>query len=171
MATRLLKNGNTAEENAILAALSALKSVWDSRPIAAYDLVMMCRDPKYRVFKSSQDILKDRCLMENDGTIHTVVRNTVLSAVEGEDLKMNLSFVLLPALVAPLTVGAPHRTNSQSAIAESPFPPPTESPTIFIWGSRMSKSQKLEERRGLSSLGKEGFSLCIFLLEELSKIP
>jgi len=56
-----------------------------------YDLVMICRNPSYKIGEKNLKSLQELKLLESDGQPHDTVKNVVLSAVSGEALGMKIS--------------------------------------------------------------------------------
>ncbi len=84
-----LKNGAEEAEPAVKVGIFALKDLCSTSPLVFYDLVMLCRDPKYKAW-CNMGPAKDAGLMQPDGNIHDTIKNIVLSAVTGEGLKMQI---------------------------------------------------------------------------------
>jgi hypothetical protein len=55
-----------------------------------YDLVMICRDPGYKIDSTNLERLKQLSLLKPDGKPHNILKNVVLSAASGEGLDMEL---------------------------------------------------------------------------------
>jgi hypothetical protein len=85
-----LKNGTEEAKPLVAVTMMSLEHVMDERPLALYDLVMMCRDHDYEPFGTNGDYLKDLRLVEQNGSIHDSIRNIVLSAVKGDGIDMVL---------------------------------------------------------------------------------
>lgn len=84
-----LKNGIEEAEPAVRVGLFALKNLCSEKPFVFYDLVMICRDPKYKAW-CDMTPAKDAGLMQSDGKIHDTIKNIVLSAVSGDGLEMQI---------------------------------------------------------------------------------
>ena len=85
-----LKNGGVEMDILTQGVLLALKNLLTGNVIAFYDLVMKCRDDQYEPFDNSPAILKRVNLMESGGTIHSSIKNIVLSAVVGDEGDMHI---------------------------------------------------------------------------------
>jgi len=72
------------------AVLMNLGLLMDRNPIAFYELVSLCRDPKHRLFGNTAEVIRDLSLIQSDGTPHEVVRNVVSHHVTGDGLNMAL---------------------------------------------------------------------------------
>lgn len=79
-----LKNGAVEVKVFVASMMLILDRLVEEKPVAALDLVMKCRDPNYEFFSDNEEILRDRKLVEKHGTIHSSIRNIVLSAFEGD---------------------------------------------------------------------------------------
>ena len=85
-----LKNG-TEEGRQLVGALQLIMGgLFDEEPMAAYELVELCKDPSHVLFGNAGAELKDRRLLEGDGSVHGSIRNIVLNSVEGEGLDLKL---------------------------------------------------------------------------------
>lgn len=82
--TVLLKNGVEEVSVFVSATMLVLNRLVEEEPVAALDLAMRCRDSDYEFFADNEEILRDRKLIEKHGTIHSSIRNVVLSAFEGD---------------------------------------------------------------------------------------
>ena len=84
MTITTLKHG---EESTPLVAVTmlALHHLLEQEPVAFYDLVMKCRDRDYAFFGNAREKLQERALVQPDGTVHSSIRNIVLTAVTGND--------------------------------------------------------------------------------------
>ena len=85
-----LKNGGVEMDILTQGVLLALKNLITDNSVAFYDLVMKCRDDQYEPFGNSSAILKHVSLMESGGTIHSSIKNIVLSAVDGDEGEMHI---------------------------------------------------------------------------------
>jgi len=90
METVRLKNGTEEDKPSVVMTMMSLEHVMDERPLALYDLAMMCRDRNYEPFGSNGSYLKDLNLVDQDGSIHNSIRNIVLSAISGDGLDIVL---------------------------------------------------------------------------------
>lgn len=85
-----LANGAQAPDILVEVTMMALRNLIDSDPVAFYEFTMKCRDASHPMWGGTEDRLKKLCLIEENGEIHDFTKNTVLSAVKGEDLEMTL---------------------------------------------------------------------------------
>ena len=83
-----LKNGSEEAKPLVITTMLVLESVMEDRPLALYDLVMKCRDAGYDFFADNGDYLIKRKLVELDGSIHSSIKNIILSAVKGDGIDM-----------------------------------------------------------------------------------
>jgi hypothetical protein len=86
-----LKNGAVVPHSAVIATMMALESLIHKEPILFYELVMKARNDDHRFFGNAAESLKQRALLETNGTLHDITRDVVLSAVEGESVRMKLT--------------------------------------------------------------------------------
>lgn len=67
-----------------------LRKLW-KRLTTFYEAVMKARNPEHKIFTSEiKEELKNLALLQEDGTMHLSVRNVIVSAVEGEGIKLRL---------------------------------------------------------------------------------
>ena len=85
-----LQNGSRVEEFQVAAIMVSLRSLFDRRPIAFYELVMLARDPKHVIFGNNGEELVRSGLLDSNHQMHDVIRNIVLSATEGDGVDMIL---------------------------------------------------------------------------------
>lgn len=89
-----LKNG-AKEANVLVAStmtsLNGLMKGGFGGLTQLYDLVMVCRDPKYKIGERNLKALQDLALLESDGQPHSSIKNIVLSAATGEGMELKLS--------------------------------------------------------------------------------
>jgi hypothetical protein len=89
METVTLKNGSTEALPLVQTAIMSITSLWDSDPIAAFELVEVARNPEHRPFGITGKKLKNLGLLESEnGGMHQSLRNIILSAAQGEGLKL-----------------------------------------------------------------------------------
>lgn len=91
MKTVVLKNGAEEVESLVVVMMLSLERLIQTNPIAAYELVEVCKNHTHIPFGNTGDVLKYSGLMESNGQIHTSVKNVVLSAFEGDGLNMHLT--------------------------------------------------------------------------------
>lgn len=90
METVVLKNGAKEAETVVITTMMSLRHLVDSEPLTFYELVAKCRDNNHQLFGNTGEKLKNLALVQSDESIPDTVRNIVLSAIEGEGLKMSL---------------------------------------------------------------------------------
>lgn len=88
METVILRNGAEEAKPLVAVTMLSLGHLMDERPLALYDLVMKCRDRNYQFFGDNEEHLKSLNIVDRDGSIHTSIRNIVLSAADGDGLAM-----------------------------------------------------------------------------------
>ena len=90
METVTLKNGTEEAKPLVAVMMLTLEHLFEEDPIAAYELVMLCRNKDHVLFGNTGATLKDLSLVERDGRVCQSIRNVVLSAVVGDGLDMIL---------------------------------------------------------------------------------
>lgn len=85
-----LKNGAEEDGALVTVVMIGLENLMNSNPIAACELVEMCKNNAHKPFGNAGAVLGELGLLI-DGTVHGSVRNIVLSAFEGEGLNMRLT--------------------------------------------------------------------------------
>lgn len=88
-----LKNGTEEVEPLVITAMMSLELLFTTKPLHAYELVQLCRNPSHPVFGRMGEDLVGLALAERRGNgfgVHESVRNVVLSAVLGDGLEMTL---------------------------------------------------------------------------------
>jgi hypothetical protein len=85
-----LKNCSEVPESMVIVTMLSLETLISTNPIAFYELVQKCRNPKHKMFADTEEDIKGLGLMHS-GSVHECIRNIVLSAVEGDDLDMRLT--------------------------------------------------------------------------------
>lgn len=91
METVILKNGAEEAKSGVAVVMMSLENLVQTNPIAAYELVEVCKNPAHKLFGNAGDILNGLGLLDS-GHVHSSVKNVVLSAFEGEGLGMRLTF-------------------------------------------------------------------------------
>ena len=86
-----LKNGSEEPDKLVKATILSLDSLMESLPIVFLAFVEFCRNPQNQISEKTKEIVKKRSLLEDNGAIHSSVKNIVLCSVEGEGLDMKLS--------------------------------------------------------------------------------
>lgn len=92
-----LKNGNEEFKPLVAGTMVSLRQLYNEKPIAIYELAMLCRDPDHEILNKviAQD-LHDLGLIDAVAAVHDSIRNIVLSAVEGDGLDMVLGNPVRP---------------------------------------------------------------------------
>jgi len=96
MAGVLLKNEETVEEAVVHGTMAKLRDLEGTNPIALYELVMKCRDEKHKLHdREVVETLIGEKLANPGGSADDIIildsiRGIVLSAVEGDGLKMTI---------------------------------------------------------------------------------
>ncbi len=85
-----LKNGAVVDEPTFDLIMETLQTLFNREPIAAYQLVMKCRDPNHRFFGNTGEKLKALGLIRSDESVHDTLLNIVLSAIEVDGSKITL---------------------------------------------------------------------------------
>jgi hypothetical protein len=83
-----LKNGSKEAESLVQATIFTLKSLKERNPIALYELVQIARNKDHIVFGNLDEELKRLNLIDHNGTMHSSIRNIILSAFKGDDFEM-----------------------------------------------------------------------------------
>jgi hypothetical protein len=101
-----LKNGFEASPSAVASTMMNLNDLHDSTTgfLAVYDLAQLCKKPDYDISYSKEALLELALVEQHPGNKYTVpdiVKNVVLSAVEGEKLDMTLSSPVAPKTPSP----------------------------------------------------------------------
>lgn len=87
-----LKNGSEEFGPLVNATMISLRHLIADDPIAFYELRELCRNPSHKLFGHAGEKLVSLALIERDGvSIHSSIKNVVLSAVEGEMLEMHIT--------------------------------------------------------------------------------
>jgi hypothetical protein len=85
-----LKNGSEIPKPIVITTMMSLEAIMNSNPIAFYELVEKARDSKHVMFGNTKEVVSKWALMDSNGTIHSSVKDIVLSAVSGNELEMSL---------------------------------------------------------------------------------
>jgi len=85
-----LKNGSEEVEPMVKVTMMILHNLITESPILFYELVMKARDRAHEFFGTTGEELERRNLLEAGGSMHSSIRNIILSAVEGDMLEMKL---------------------------------------------------------------------------------
>lgn len=90
METVILKNNTEEAKVLVQATMVSLDDLVNTNPIAAYELVDLCKDASHKPFGNTGSILEDLSLVDN-GKVHEYIKNVVLSAFEGEGIDLHLT--------------------------------------------------------------------------------
>lgn len=90
METIKLKNGAIEAKPLVGVMMLSLEHLMDEKPMALYELVMKCREPEHEFFGTTGEDLQKLNLVGPGGTIHSSVRNIILSATSGEGMDLKL---------------------------------------------------------------------------------
>ncbi len=85
-----LRNGSEEAPPLVSVTMVSLERLFQEKPIVAYELRELCKNPAHKLFGKAGDDLKALNLVQPDGRVHDSIRNIVLSAFEGEGLEMHM---------------------------------------------------------------------------------
>ena len=85
-----LKNGSEENEDLVSELMRSFKGLLKTDPEVVFDLIMKCRNRKYKFYGTSAKKLRARLLIQNDGQIHASIKNIVLSAFPGEGFQVEI---------------------------------------------------------------------------------
>lgn len=90
-----LRNGAEAPAVMVTVTMLALESLLFTNPVALYELVTSCRDPRHVLFGNTGAVLIERSLVQSvdeagRGRLESYVRDIVLSGVTGDGGAMYL---------------------------------------------------------------------------------
>jgi hypothetical protein len=68
----------------------SVNELFDTEPIAFYELVEIARDPNHKPFGNAGEKLKKLSLLQENGEMHSAVREIVLAHTSGEGLDLTL---------------------------------------------------------------------------------
>jgi hypothetical protein len=85
-----LKNGSEELKGLVIVVMASLRHLMAEQPLALYELAMKARDKGHVIFGNLDKPLKEMALLEHGNTIHSCIKNIVLSAVEGDGFDMCL---------------------------------------------------------------------------------
>src|SRR3990167_887425 len=91
-----LKNGSEVAQSIVVATMMSLDALINSNPIAFYELVEKCRDSKHEMFGNTKEVVAKWALIDMNGSVHSCIKDVVLSAVEGDGLDMSLGRPVAP---------------------------------------------------------------------------
>lgn len=86
-----LKNGAEEDVGTVTSTMMAIERLCeDGLPgfAALYDLVLVCRGHMAGLARASSTVLRAAHLVDDAGTVHSTVRNVVLSSATGEDARL-----------------------------------------------------------------------------------
>lgn len=86
-----LKNGSDVPDAIVAATMVTVKMLFESDPVAFFELVSKARDPRHEFW--SESIAKRLAalgLLDAQGGVHRAVADVVASAARGEGLAMTL---------------------------------------------------------------------------------
>jgi len=96
METVTLKDGTELPGEAVDSLFRRLQTLAADNPVAFCGLREKCRNSGFCFLGDTGEALKERALVEQDGSISEVTRSVVLNAVEGELLEIKLVSPLQP---------------------------------------------------------------------------
>ena len=92
--TVLLRTGIEEAKPLVNVVMMSLKGISQKEGLpgvlAVYDLAQKCKNPQYAFFGKAEELLKKYALVQEDGKIHSSIRNIVNAASEGEGLEHRL---------------------------------------------------------------------------------
>lgn len=80
-----LRNGTKEHKEYVESIAASLKKLYSDNQLLFYGLVMICKNPEFKPFGTSKDILKQMMFLEKDGLPSTSIKNIVLSCVNEND--------------------------------------------------------------------------------------
>jgi len=85
-----LKNGSEEIDSLVAATLSSIYALLMENSGVLHYLFKKCKDDNYNIPPEAVEILKDKALLEESGSVHSSIRNIVLSAfeVDGQNIKI-----------------------------------------------------------------------------------
>lgn len=83
-----LKNGMEEVKSLVTIVAMHINSLLERNPIALYELVLKCRDRDHQFFGHTADDLKDLELLQSDNSVHSSIRNIILSSTVGDGIDM-----------------------------------------------------------------------------------
>lgn len=92
-----LKNGSELQVKLIGAIMLSLESLLETKPIAFYELIALCKDHSHEVFTPEiMEDLKGLSLIQPNGLPHQAIQDVVLSAVIGNVMNFSLVSPVAP---------------------------------------------------------------------------
>lgn len=88
--TVILRTGEEVPTPIATVVFASLKNLFETDPVAFYELVEISRDPKHELFGCTGDVLRARRLIENNGQPHDVSRLVILAAADGVGMELKL---------------------------------------------------------------------------------
>ncbi|MCB7127916.1 MAG: hypothetical protein J3T61_00055 [Candidatus Brocadiales bacterium] len=91
MKTVKLRNGSEEASSLVKIVNTAINN-WQGLDLALkfYDIVTMCRDSSYTPFTPTLEEFKRLSLVGPDGSIHSSIKNIILSMAEGDGLNLSI---------------------------------------------------------------------------------
>jgi hypothetical protein len=95
MQTVNLKNGSTEAKPLVAATMLSLRFLLSDKErngaLAFYELVQKCNNPDHKIWSEAQStLLMGLDLLDVNGDVHSLIKNVVLSAAQGEGLGLSL---------------------------------------------------------------------------------
>jgi hypothetical protein len=94
METVNLKNGSAEAKPLVAVTMLSLNSLFDkgmNGALAFYELVQKCNNPDHEIWGEAQStLLMGLGLLDVNGDVHSLIKNVVLSAAQGEGLGLSL---------------------------------------------------------------------------------
>jgi len=97
-----LKNGSTETRLAVVATYANLRRIIKAenynhtKALALSVLVDHCRDPQCPIEPEQRECLQQLGLLQQDGTVHTTIKNIIVCAVVGEGFELYLQNPMKP---------------------------------------------------------------------------
>ncbi len=95
-----LRNGAEVPEAVVAVTMRSLTTVFNTNPLLMAEILLKAESQDWLLFEDSEQKLKDISLVQDDGNMHEDVRNIILAATEGSDLRSN-NISLLDPVLAP----------------------------------------------------------------------
>lgn len=85
-----LKNGEKAPSSFVVAMMLVLDNLFKEKPVIFYEAAMCARDRNHKPFGKIGDDLVGLSILSEDGSMHSLTRSVILSAIEGKDFDLFL---------------------------------------------------------------------------------
>lgn len=85
-----LRTGKREAFSLVAATVSSLEYLFNNDLTVAHELVWLACDPGYKLSAQAEGMLRAFYLLQEDGTLHSSIRNIVLAATEGKGLSITL---------------------------------------------------------------------------------